>query len=224
MDIQYHITRASGNSKTGPIPVTTTSADSCPSTCPLAVKGCYAKSGPLAIHWRKVGQDRGIDLASFVKEISRLPKRQLWRMNQAGDLPHESGIIDKDAVMAVVKANKGKAGFTYTHHNTAIQANRDTIKAANDGGLTINLSANTLAEADTLAALAIAPVVTLLPVDSCKVTYTPQGRRVVACPAETSGRINCANCALCQQHIREYIIGFRAHGVSKKSVSLIAKG
>jgi hypothetical protein len=48
----YHFTRKSQNRKTGPIPTTVTSADTCPDACPLKAKGCYAKGGPLAMHWR----------------------------------------------------------------------------------------------------------------------------------------------------------------------------
>ena len=60
--MRVHITPRSGNAKTGPIPVTTTERASCPSTCPFYDKGCYAKSGPLALHWRKVSDgERGTD-------------------------------------------------------------------------------------------------------------------------------------------------------------------
>lgn len=52
MNHTYHFTRVSGNAKCGPIPVTTTSADSCPPTCSFKGNGCYAESGPLAMHWK----------------------------------------------------------------------------------------------------------------------------------------------------------------------------
>lgn len=58
MNHTYHFTRASGNVKTGPIPVTTTSADSCPPTCSFKGNGCYAESGPLALHWRAVSSGK----------------------------------------------------------------------------------------------------------------------------------------------------------------------
>ena len=87
--MQYHLTPRSSNKKTGPIPVSTTSRDSCPDTCPLKNGGgCYAGSGPLSLHWDKVGTDRGVSLESFCDTIRALPKGQVWRHNQAGDLPH----------------------------------------------------------------------------------------------------------------------------------------
>ena len=38
-------------SKTGPIPVTTSSAETCPADCPFQSQGCYAKSGPFSFLW-----------------------------------------------------------------------------------------------------------------------------------------------------------------------------
>jgi hypothetical protein len=58
MNHTYHFTRVSGNAKCGPIPVTTTSADSCPPTCSFKGNGCYAESGPLALHWKAVSSGK----------------------------------------------------------------------------------------------------------------------------------------------------------------------
>ena len=41
-----HLTLKSANAKTGPIPVSVTSDDSCPKSCPFNDGACYAKSGP----------------------------------------------------------------------------------------------------------------------------------------------------------------------------------
>ena len=115
--MRVHITPRSGNAKTGPIPVTTTERASCPTTCPFYSKGCYAKSGPLALHWRKVSDgERGTDWQGLTKFVRSLPDRQLWRHNQAGDLPHINGQINGTLLGELVRANKGKRGFTYTHH------------------------------------------------------------------------------------------------------------
>jgi hypothetical protein len=82
----------------------------------------------------------------------------LWRHNQAGDLPHKGGTIDQTLVPRLVKANSGRRGFTYTHHNVAQhKANRELVAWAVGQGFTINLSGNTLAHADQLADLGVAP-------------------------------------------------------------------
>jgi hypothetical protein len=219
------LTRVSSNKKTGPIPVSTTTRDTCPDACAFKAKGCYASYGPTALHWRKVTSgERGKLWADFCADIKALPRDQLFRHNQAGDLPGDGIAIDLPALEHLVKAAKGKRGFTYTHYEADKFDNAQAIKWANDSGFTINLSGNTIAHADTLAALKIGPVVVVLPKDAPNVSYTPNGIKVVACPAEKSDKINCANCGLCQLSERPYIIGFRAHGTAAKTVDLIAKG
>lgn len=243
MQIFAHLSRVSGNAKTGPIPVSTTSANTCPASCPLnkesGGKGCYASGGPSAIHWRKVGISvanggRGKPWEEFCDDVKALPRGQLWRMNQAGDLPGENDTIHTELLRQLVQANKGKKGFTYTHYpvadteNGTHAINASAIYNANHSGFTVNLSANNIKQAVDYMALDIAPVVTLLPMDAPNVqTVTDKAGnalKVVACPAEKSDKVTCANCALCADSNRDYVIGFRAHGVSKRAVEIIAKG
>lgn len=220
----YHLTRISGNAKTGPIPVSTSSRDTCPTACPLYGNGCYGESGPIRLHWNKVTEgERGGELDHFTDAIKALPRGQLWRHNQVGDLPKVGENIDRMALTAIVKANKGKRGFTYTHHDLSIPGNRDAIEQANAQGFTVNISCNTVTDAVALYGTVKAPVVTLLPMDAPN-SQTVAGVRVVACPAEKSDKVNCATCALCADSKRDYVIGFRAHGTSKKKANIIAKG
>ena len=218
-----HLTRVSANAKTGPIPVSTTEANTCPPSCPLRDKGCYAKGGPLGLHWGAVSQrKRGMDWGAFCAEIASLPRGTLWRHNQSGDLPGEGERIDAGELLALVEANKGRKGFTYTHKHRA--ENLDLIRAANALGFTVNLSANNLAHADSLAETGAGPVCVLLPHDVTRNTLTPQGRKVVICPATQREGVSCATCKLCSRGDRSCIVGFPAHGVSRKSVSTVAKG
>lgn len=228
--IYAHLSRVSGNAKTGPIPVSTTSANTCPDSCPLKAKGCYAKGGPSAIHWRKVTNgERGKQWNEFCEDIKALPRDQLWRHNQAGDLPGAGDTIDTESLRQLVQANKGKRGFTYTHYpvgdtnNGTHAINASAIYNANQSGFAVNLSANNVKQAVEYMALNIAPVVTLLPTDAPNV-QTIEGIKVVACPAEKSDKVTCATCGLCADTQRDYVIGFRAHGVSKKAVEIIARG
>lgn len=225
--MNYHLTPASSNAKTGPIPVSTSHKDTCPDACPLKAKGCYASGGPSNIHWKAVSEGkRGVDWEQFLLQVRAIRKGSLWRHNQAGDLPGDGVEIDFDMMQGLIKANKGRRGFTYTHYDPTIDINGTVIEQANWEGFTINLSGNNMKHADELKALNIAPVVVIMPMaeDNPKVRYTPAGNKVVRCPAEYSDKVSCATCGLCQVADRNYIIGFTAHGVSKKHVSLIAKG
>lgn len=222
----HHIafTRVSRNAKTGPIPVTTTSEETCPESCPLKRHGCYAESGPLALFWRKVTERKaGLSWEAALGEIRKLPKGTLWRHNQAGDLPGNGDSIDSEAMRQLVTANRGKRGFTYTH-KPATGDNAALIAQANESGFAVNLSADNLGEADSLAAMGIGPVVVVLPAEQTRAVKTPQGRHVAICPATISDNVTCAACGLCAEIGRKAIIGFPAHGTSKRKASAIAEG
>lgn len=63
--MQVHLTLKSANAKTGPIPVSTTASDSCPTDCAMRDE-CYAATGPLALHWKAVSAgQRGTDWPTF---------------------------------------------------------------------------------------------------------------------------------------------------------------
>ena len=217
------LTLSSSNKKTGPMPVTTSTADYCPTSCPLKDNGCYAENSHQGMHWRKVTSgERGVVWSQFLAEVRTLPKGPfaIWRHNVAGDLPKtKAGKIDRTKMRGLISANAGRGGFTYTHHAPA--ANRHIIEAANLRGFTVNLSANNAAQADEYAALGIAPVVTLLATEA-KTSKTPAGRTVVRCPAETSKTINCQTCRLCQRTNRKFIIGFYPHGSGKAKAATVA--
>ena len=218
--MNIHLTLKSSNVKTGPIPVSTSSRSSCPTSCPLK-EGCYAASGPLAVHWSKVTEGtRGFSFNEFCSSIAALPEGSLWRHNQAGDLAGEGERIDPIALGELVKANLGRKGFTYTH-KTQLAENLHWVREANKWGFTVNLSANNLAEADSLADSESGPVVTVLPIDSPKKQLTPKGRSVITCPATYLDNISCATCKLCAISSRSTIIGFPAHGTSKKKAEKV---
>jgi hypothetical protein len=230
--LQVHMTLKSRNAKTGPIPVSTTTAKTCPTACPFNnanAGGCYADAGPLSLHWRKVTDGRaGTDFDSFLDTVAGLPDGQLWRHNQAGDLPGDGDSLDIAKLDHLVAANLGKRGFTYTHKPIPRQAEREAIARANARGFTVNLSGNTLAHADYLAALDIAPVVCVLPADATENTETPAGRKVIVCPATQRDGVSCATCGLCAVSRMangkpRAIVGFPAHGPSKRKADAIAR-
>jgi hypothetical protein len=180
------------------------------------------------MHWRNVSSGkRGGTWQALLTQVRGLPAGQLWRHNQAGDLPGEGDYIDPHMLAELVEANKGKRGFTYTHKpvDAANVGNNCAVQSANYHGFTVNLSANNLAHADALADLEIAPVVTLLPqgVHGKSDIHTPAGRRVVVCPATYLPDVSCATCALCQIRDRKVIVGFPAHGTTARKASEIAQ-
>lgn len=228
MTHQFHLSLKSTNDKTGPIPVSTTSENSCPLSCPLMKRdgktnGCYADNHGINFHWKKVSAgERGGNLAQFAEDVATLPTGQIWRHNQAGDLPGDRKLIDQKSLRVIVRANTGKRGFTYTHYDPSLKSNAAAIASANNNGFTINLSANTLAQADRYASMNIAPVTVLLPETfKGQTTKTPAGRTVTVCPAQTRDNVTCESCGLCSRRERN-IVGFVAHGSQKAKVTLVA--
>jgi hypothetical protein len=171
-------------------------------------------------------EDAGVTWDQFCDQVKALPEGQLWRHNQAGDLPGDGRIIDWSALSKLLNASRHTKGFTYTHYSMEHQENQDAIRASNyqnkESGLVINLSGNNLTHADRLASLGIAPVVAVVDQDHPEKSTTPGGRSVVVCPEQTGKAKSCAECKLCQKRDRAVIVAFRAHGVSKKKAIAIA--
>ena len=212
-----HLTLKSSNKKTGAIPVSTTERDSCPDDCAMQAE-CYADTGPLALHWDAVSDGRrAMTWDAFCDAVETLEAGQFWRHNQAGDLPRKGRTIDAVKLGQLVRANRGRRGFTYSHHRDA--QSLDWIRHANAWGFTVNLSANDLRDADRLADTGAGPVVVVLPSTQTENTTTPAGRKVVICPATQRDDVSCASCQLCQRQ-RSTIVGFPAHGTKRRVINL----
>jgi len=225
LDYRAHLVLRSGNMKTGRIPVSVTERVTCPDACLFRGTGCYADYGPMRHAWRSVDSGKwGKPWAEFCAAVAALEPGQLWRHNEAGDLPGVADAIDTRALNMLVDANRGKRGFSFTHKPVIGHAkNRAAIQKANARGFTINLSADSLAKADALAELGIAPVTVVLPHDVSDLAFrTGGGRQVVVCPAQTS-HLTCASCKLCALPDRKSIIGFRAHGQFKHNVTRLVQ-
>lgn len=235
--VNVHFTEKSRNGKTGPMPVSMTSAETCPPACPFnkpsdpmdgtSYAGCYAANSHLGIWWRRVTRGE-IGLPSwelFCRKIEALPEGTLWRHNQAGDLPGQGNAIDGPKLARLVRANKGRKGFTYTHKPLTAD-NLKAIANANAKGFTVNLSANNLSHVDELANAAPGqPIVVVLPSHiegNAKGIASPEGRRVVVCPATYRDDVTCQSCGLCAVASRLVVVGFPAHGATRAKASAIA--
>ena len=253
------------NVKTGAIPTSMTEQSSCPESCPLKKdKICYPFFSPLGFQWEALNnngyspnghkQITPITWEVFCDNISRLPKHQIWRHNTAGDLPGIGDLIDLQAFQKLIDANnKSKArGFTYTHKPVLpsqkpfvpawlARVNAQAIFASNKSGFVVNLSADSLKEADDLVDLGIAPVVVVVDTNAPKKMRTPKGRHVIVCPAEmpkqkrrTKAEMNtpkpkvlptiqCNQCELCWKKDRRAIIGFKSHGTRRNKVNVMLR-
>lgn len=235
----YSLTPVSRNKKLGPMPASTSARATCPTSCALKDNGCYAEFGPMSIFWSKVDRgEAGGEFDHFVKQVEQLPKRQIWRFGQAGDLPGEGEAIDRDQMIRLARSNRQRPVIAFTHkpptpENLAILAEARTL------GFPVNLSANSVEHADELSVHGH-NVVVLLPQTyqrqdhETKTEYrarinllpkhTPAGSRLAVCPA-TYTDTTCLRCGACaSKALRDVIIGFPAHGSRRRHVSRIAEG
>jgi hypothetical protein len=220
--MQVALTMVSSNVKTGPIPTTTSERSSCWEGCAFYDKGCYAKSGPQALHWRKISEgERGLPWNEFVSAIRKIAKGQIWRHNVSGDLPHVFGDIDADKTQQLVNANRGRRGYTYTHHPLN-DHNINVIRECNSKGFTVNASTESVEVADKVMTEHGIPAVAVVNSEESRRFFrTESGRKVVVCPAMIHDSVTCATCGLCQKADREFVIAFPAHGTAKKTVNSI---
>ena len=217
--LRFHLTRVSSNSKTGPIPVTTSSRATCSPSCPFFENGCYAESGPLAIHWGKVTRaERGVSFADHCADLASLPRQQLTRLNQAGDLPHNAGRISRRFIRGMVQACRKIRAYTYTHHSLNLGENLALLRFANRNGLTVNVSTENEKAADSAIAAGLPAVLAVSSDESRNAWRTPAGNLVMVCPAQTRGK-DCASCELCHKRGKRVVIAFRAHGTSKRKAN-----
>jgi hypothetical protein len=152
--------------------------------------------------------------------VAALPEGQLWRHNEAGDLPGRGSVVDSSKLTELIDANFGRRGFTYTHKWSLDTHN--IISLANRQGFTINVSCDSFEDIDRIRAALKGrrlPLVVVVPSDHPQFSETPGGSKLVVCPNETTG-ITCAECELCANPNRNSIVAFRAHGQSAARVSL----
>lgn len=226
----YHLTKKSSNAKTGPIAVSTTSRDSCSPSCPLFNNGCYAETGPLKLHWDAVSdgpyrdKPRGTDLESFVSALKSLPEGSCFRLNQAGDLPHNDGYIDGKELGMITDAcaERKLTAWTYTHHNSDVLVNEEKIKRACSRGFTVNVSAHNQDHAVDCFNKGM-PAVCIVPKNETRKTWEHDGVKFLVCPAQWSDK-NCAECKLCSVAERSCVVAFKAHGTQAKKVEATING
>lgn len=215
----------SGNDKLGPIGSATVSAETCPTSCKFyGGNGCYAEQGHV-LHWWRRAQETGLEWEAFLGAVRAQPSGAVWRYATAGDLPGVGDRLDLELLGALVDANGGRRGHTFTHKPLTAPFEVEAVRAANAAGFTVNLSADDLEHADQRASLDAGPVAVVLPTDApLRGLRTPAGLPVAVCPAQTRKGVTCATCQLCTRSRRTGVVGFLAHGQRYHEASVVARG
>jgi hypothetical protein len=252
--MKVHFIAISQNAKIGPIPVSMVERASCWPGCALYGNGCYAETGALAMHWDRVSRgEAGGSWSEFCAKIAALRPRPSLALRPSRRSPRIRG---QDRRRAPRRARRRQhRQERYRLHSQARARRRSCryrepvpIAAAIKAGFTVNLSANNSANADRLAELGIAPVVTVLARAYARRAIrhrfkrrrdewaerisewrdrtaslprdTPAGRRIAICPA-TYSDATCKSCGACA-HVRNPVIGFPAHGAWRQVEAVMA--
>jgi hypothetical protein len=219
-----HLSKTSNKKLGKGVYASTTSANSCPTTCGMFAK-CYAKKGPQSWHWKKVNNgDRGTDWDTFCSQVEKLKPGTLFRHNVSGDLPTIGETIDTvklDQLQCAV-TNSGAKFYTYTHWNVS-QTNRDIIKRFSQYGFTINVSTETIRTAAKYHLEGLDVVITDTALfkfavnnlkeykQPTKIKYCGEAVKVIPCPEQYTDSATCATCKLCTRVNRDFVIAFKEH-------------
>lgn len=206
----------SKNIKTGAISQTYTSSNTCPARCPFRNNGCYAKTGPCAIHWHKVDKGEGVNVVTpndLKKVLETNPCTPVIRHNVAGDIAKEgTSDIDEKLVQTLMQAYKGHVVYTYTHCTTN-ERNLEIAREARKAGFIINFSVE---KQDKAKICHEAGVNCVMAVESMsKKKRVIDGITYEQCPATIYENVQCVNCGKCWKKNRKTVITFPVHGVGK---------
>jgi hypothetical protein len=207
-------TARSRNDKTGDVPTAWIGADRamCLDSCkgcpyaPIEIDGdgsCYAHAKTPRIGHASVvkaaarGKDYSIGAA--IKGARR--SARMLRYTALGDGGRTAPGVAAQIRSAARAAKLALVG--YTHH-----WREDSVAAEWRGFLMA--SCGTLAEADTALANGWRATV-VVPVEHPTRSTTPNGAKVVVCPAQVSKRVKCNDCRLCDASKPGPVIAFREH-------------
>jgi hypothetical protein len=214
----------SGNRKTGPIPVTYRSEDTCPTTCPFlpsgAIGGCYT-TGRIMAQAERHG--KGYTAHSLAKVfVAAEAGARYARDRVSGDIV-ENGAVDTGYLAMVAEAaalasdiresfgDSRITPFGYTHAQDMLT--EDDVAQVKATGYTLNASCET--EGDVVRALALG-MPAVIATDEVSHGDTLAGRRVVQCPATSRDDVTCASCGLCaKDYENRPVILFPIHGVAR---------
>lgn len=204
----------SQNIKTGDIPQTYTSHNSCPVRCPFHKNGCYADNFGTNFQWKRA--DNGMTVTELKKWVEKnTEKGALIRHNVGGDIaiPGTSNVSPL-LLGRLLDAFTDRKAYSYTHCEIT-EENAEFLRYSNSHGFVISFSCETVEEVDKARALGVPAVLTVTEFPTAS-AVTPEGHFLVPCPAQTHEGMTCKKCRLCANPNRDSVVCFLAHGNQAK--------
>jgi hypothetical protein len=222
----FGITMVSGSDKSHGLTTIRSDRSTCPPYCLLkknttGKNGCYGDGYFISPIWDKCAYV----LTELLRLIRKIPPRQMVRLWEVGDFPGTKGRMDKEICLTIAKALRFRKTFGFTHYRPS-EHNLPIIQEMGKY-ITVNMSANSIKEADKYLAMGLDTVL-IVHEDSARVFLSPEGNKGVMCPAQTGKCDGCISCGngnpLCARQNRGYFILLKAHGVQKSCVNKLTEG
>ena len=243
METRNHFVLVSAAAKLGNITTTRTTTDTCPPSCPLMDEGCYDQHGNSNIHRTKHDRDEytSYSFDEFLAHVRNFTAT--FRFAGGGDLWGKGDRIDRRKLSQfanecdewrrepIIYSHKPIEGVHARGSKANRQANLKALQLVQEQSdkVTVNVSCDSLKEADSAVELGLEAVV-VLPHDANEkghVSFTPEGRKVLHCPA-TWSKVTCGGTpftkacgngkAICAQRGHP-VVGFPGHGPKKRQIS-----
>lgn len=189
----------------------------CPNTCALLNKGCYAQHGNTAIHQRdSYSENDGAVFRQAVLNKDWIVPGSKVRLHVSGDIMKNgtkdgATEIDWDYLNAMIETAIARPDvhfYGYTHAWKMFERCPDFPE-----NFVLNASCDTAEDVELARSLGW-DTTTVVPA-------TLEGKRygdMVVCPNQTTG-LTCDKCKLCFKANRKLTVAFKAHGSGKNKVS-----
>ena len=200
---------------------------SCPRSCPLKGKGCYAFDYPLCLHIRRLDNEAkyfsAIKIAEIEAKLIResyngiIPCNRILRLHVSGDSRTITGskIINCACGEWLSRCKDGKI-YSYTHcwQNIPRQIWNYVSMLA---------SVDSIDQVYYARQNGYAPAIVVAEHLSDKSYYIPgSDTKFIACPAQTKDNVACSDCLLCTKanylYDKNMGISFSAHGIKKNLI------
>lgn len=200
---------------------------SCPDSCELKDKGCYAQSSFVGMIVNRLdrlakgqtplgiarAEAKAIDQAYGGRKI---PKNTILRLHVSGDSRTVKGTRVLSKAVSRWKSRGGMIAYTYTH---AWQ----NVPRREWAGISTLASVANIAEAERALEIGYAPAI-VVPEHLDTKSYKLDGSDItwIPCPAQTKDDVGCSDCKLCARD--QYLIdsrhgiAFAAHGINKNKI------
>lgn len=210
-------------SKNGHVSATYVSQTTCPNSCPLKGKGCYAeygKSGMINRRLNSASEKRPVMVAKAEAEgIKELTGKFPLRLHVVGDA-YDKKSAEVLAEAAEVHTSKfGMPVWTYTHNHTTPRSSW--------GNISVFRSCETLRQAETAIKAGYSAVLIVEKFKSNKMYPIGRGLYGIPCPAQIDKTKSCTDCKLCMidknLQKKNMVILLQTHGNGKRYVNEILR-